>query len=362
MLQDSSNSSRWRTRSAIFAALSGLSAASACQHASVASGPAQNLPSAPAPRASASAAPIASSLPEVSETPELPAPRTLETADELFARLPAEEQAKRALVERICSPAIGRYTEFVSELESDLVFGCSCCAPFQECPPAPDAELVVADPGSVYPLTHWHEGSFTKPGARELAATFVGCEPGAANRGGTMIFKELGGGLAQVAYRSGVNPDACKVLPKRKERDRLVCLRSDGQASTNYTDLLLIDLAPEANNVSEIAHFDFDGACLLGAEPYLSIRVRSFDLVDVNRDRRLDVVIDATAQSGILTETDLAACTDDALLPPTLPAPAPERFVYLARGDGFVAEAATAKRLEALYRVRNAQRGESSSP
>ena len=90
----------------------------------------------------------------------------------------------------------------------------------------------------------------------------------------------------------------------------------------------------------------------------MSIVVRNFDLVDVNRDRRLDVVIDATAQSGVLTEADLAACTDEALLPPTLPPPASERFVYLARGDGFVADAATAKRLEALYRARKAHRAE----
>lgn len=364
-------SSRWRPRSAIFATLSvvsGVSAACARQSASVASGPAQNMPSAPLPRESALAAPMASSVPSARELPEAPevpeAPQPPETADDLFARLPADEQAKRPLIERICAPAIGKYTgEFVSELDGVLVFGCSCCAPFEACLPTGDAELVVAEPGSVYPLRHSHSGSFTKAGARELAATFMGCEPGAADRGGTMIFREVGMRLGQVAYRSGVNPDACKVLTRRGERDRLVCLRSDGMGSTNYTQLLLVDLAPEANNLTEIARFDSDGACLFGApEPYLSVQARNFELVDVNRDRRLDVVVDATAQSGVLSEADLAACTDDALLPTTLPPPAPERFVYLARGDGFVAEGATAKRLDALYRVRNAHRGASSGP
>jgi len=339
----------------------------------VASGPAQNTPSSPPPRASSSAAasaaspeaaaPASSSAPELPETSVPEVSETPETASELFAKLPAEEQAKRALVERICAPAIGQYTgEFVSELADELVFGCSCCAPFAECLPKAGSGLVVLDPNDVYPLKHSHSGSFTKAGVHELAATFVGCEPGAADRGGTMIFSEAGARLDQVAYRSGVNPDACKVLARRGERDRLVCLRSDGQASTNYTQLLLVDLAPETGNVNEIAHFDFDGGCLLGAEPYVSIRVRNFELVDVNRDQRLDVVIEATAQSGVLSEADLAACSDEDLLPPTLPPPAPERFVYLARGAGFVAEGATAKRLEALYRPRNAHRGESSAP
>lgn len=349
---------------AILATLSLMSLVSACGSTPVASAPAQSTPSAPPPRASASAAPAASSGPKVPETASVPeAPQTPETASELFAKLPAEEQAKRALLERICAPAIGKYTgEFVSELDGVLVYGCSCCAPFEECPPSAGSELVVADPNNVYPLRHSHMGSFTKAGAHELAATFTGCEPGAADRGGTMIFSEADARLDQVAYRSGVNPDACKVLARRGERDRLVCLRSDGQASTNYTQLLLVDLALETGNVNEIAHFDFDGGCLLGAEPYVSIRVRSFELADVNRDRRLDVVIEATAQSGVLSQADLAACSDEELLPSTLPPPAPARFVYLARGDSFVADGATAKRLEALYRARNAHRGESSGP
>lgn len=213
------------------------------------------------------------------------------------------------------------------------------------------------DPSSVYPLRHSHEGNFTQPGTQQLAATFMGCEPGAENRGGMLVFAEHGDRLEPVAYRSGVNPDSCKVLVAAGRRDRLVCLQSSGMGSTNYTRLLLVDLGTESETTTEITRLDDDRTCLLEAEPYVSIRVAKLELVDTNADQHPDVVLEATSQSGVLTATDLATCTDDTWAPTTLPAPAHERFVYLARGDGFVATRETAQRLDALYRARNAHRG-----
>ena len=333
-------------RFVIYVASSALCGGFACQPAAPARVERAPAPVQPPPDAKPAAPAIASA-----SSPPL-------SASELFSMLPEDERAKRDIVQRICSLAIGRYSgEFASELENQVVFGCSCCAPFEECPPTANSEPVVAEPAAVYPLRHWHEGSFTRAGAREVAATFEGCEPGAANRGGTIVLAEHGARLEPVVYRSGVNPDACKVLPKRNQQDRLVCLWSDGQGSTNYTRLLVVDLAPEDDNVVEVAFFDNDWACLRGAEPYVSIKVQDFELVDVNKDRQLDVVVQARSQSGVLREADLATCTDETWEPTTEPPPVAERFTYLAHGDGFVARSETAKRLEALYRDRG-HRGE----
>lgn len=331
---------------AVFAAVSVLSGGSACEPAA---SPVAPAPRAPRPPRAVAAPPGAS-----------PAPARQETASELLAGLPADEQAKRALLERMCTPAIGRYTgEFVPELEGQLVFGCSCCPPFDDCPPSGAAEVTIAEPSNVYPLRHWHEGRFTQAGAPQLAATFMGCEPGAENRGGTLVFNQHGDRLERVVYRSGVNPDSCQVLVEAPRRDRLVCLQSSGMGSTNYTQVLLVDLASEAeaDPVTEIARLDDDRACLLEAEPYVSIRVVNVELVDTNADRRLDLAIEVTTRSGVLREADLATCTDETWAPTTLPSPTRERFVYLARGDAFVATTETTKRLEALYRTRNAHRG-----
>lgn len=337
------NPLRQNARMAVFAAVSALSGGSACEPASPRVAPA---PRAPRPQ---HAVPV---------TSDDPAPTEQETASELFAQLPADEQAKRAMIVRMCAPAIGRYTgEFVPELEGQLVFGCSCCPPFEECLPAAANELVISEPSSVYPLRHWHEGRFTQTGAPQLAATFMGCEPGVDNRGGTLVFNEHGDRLERVVYRSGVNPDSCQVLAEAGRRDRLVCLQSSGMGSTNTTQLLLVDLASDADDMVEIERFDFDRACLLDAEPYVIIRVLGVELVDTNADRRLDLTIEAAVQSGVLREADLATCTDETWAPKSLPAPTRERFVYLARGDAFVATTETAKRLEVLYRTRNASRG-----
>lgn len=330
---------------AVFAAVSALCVGSACKPASTPGAPAP--PAAPS-RDGASAAPIVSSGPEKPET-----------ASGLFAQLPPEEQARRSVIERMCTLAIGQYSgEFTPELEGELVFGCSCCPPFEQCPASDSVELMISDPNSVYPLRHWHEGRFTQAeGQQQLAATFMGCEPGAENRGGTLVFNARGDRLERVAYRSGVNPDSCQVLATSGQRDRLVCLQSAGMGSTNYTQLLLVDLAKDVGTLTEIASFDDDRTCLLEAEPYVSIRVAKVELVDANADGRLDVVVEAAARSGVLREAELATCTDETWAPTTLPPPTPERFVYLARGGDFVATQATVQRLEALYRLRNAHRG-----
>ena len=228
--------------------------------------------------------------PKRSAVPERDAGKDATTAErlsahELLANTSPEELADLDLLRKLCAPAIGRWEGGVPELEGRTRLGCACCAPFDECPPGSESDLALMEPHEIYPLRHWHAGSFSAPGHEQVAAVFEGCEPGAYDRGGTMLYDRAGQQLVPVTYHSGLNPDACHVLSAGGGRDLLVCQTTSGMGSTYYTDVRVIDLGTESARVTEVAHLDADYVCLMDAEPYVIIRLERIELVDATVER-----------------------------------------------------------------------------
>lgn len=299
-----------------------------------------------------------SAVPERNAAQEAPAARKL-SANELLASTPSEELVDLDLLRKLCAPAIGRWEgSRVPELDGRTRIGCACCAPFEECPPVPESDLTLMDPLAIFPLRHWHAGSFSAPGHEQVAAVFEGCEPGAANRGGTMLYQRAGQTLVPVAYHSGINPDACVVLSGVPGKDLLVCQATLGMASTYYTDVRVIDFGSEPASVTEVAHLDDDYVCLMNAEPYVMIRIERIQLADKNGDGRVDIVLHVTTQAGTLTQEQLDTCNGYPSFPKGLPAPVQQRLVYLKGNEQWSPTPATRKLLDRLYAARTAYRAQ----
>jgi hypothetical protein len=124
----------------------------------------------------------------------------------------------------------------------DQRFGCTCCAPFRGCPPTGGPE--VSNPDEVYAMIQKTAGSFTRPGADELAVTLDGCEPGMQNRGGTVLLQRSGAGWAQSAYFSGVMADGpCTAVDLRSLRQLLLCRFTTANQSYGLERVVMYDLA-----------------------------------------------------------------------------------------------------------------------
>jgi hypothetical protein len=124
----------------------------------------------------------------------------------------------------------------------DQRFGCTCCAPFRDCPPTGKPE--VSNPDEVYTMIQKTAGSFTRPGADELAVTLYGCEPGMQNRGGTVLLQRSGAAWVQVAYFSSVMADGpCTAVDRRDRRQLLLCRFTTSNQSYGLERVVMYDLA-----------------------------------------------------------------------------------------------------------------------
>ncbi len=246
------------------------------------------------------------------------------------------------------------------ELHGQVEVGCTCCPPFDDCRPEPGGAVEVVVEPRLYTLRHHHEGSFTRSGGKQLAATFWGCESGADNRGGTVVFEERAGVLEVAAYRSGVNPNACEVLPGTARPDQLVCQWSDGQGGLASTRVVRVDLTQEideAGALEELVSLPMDGICTLDVGmPFADSQLLSFHLSDIDGDGDHDVVLDLAHRGGVVAQAHLdrcAAAPEPPFLPDTLPSPQSFRLEFLQTPAKFSATPATKQRLEALYGARD---------
>jgi len=106
-------------------------------------------------------------------------------------------------------------------------------------------------------------GHFLSPSSDDAALAMAGCEPHAANFGGTVLLTSQAGGWKMRWYKAGLITDQCHKLPREDGRDLLVCSGGwTGQGITSMS-LFLIDLAaasPEEGKPFFRAE-DSTGAC-----------------------------------------------------------------------------------------------------
>jgi hypothetical protein len=194
---------------------------------------ASQAPAVPAASASDGGAPDAGlAWPPPEEERRLDAPTPLRDPDALAAL---------SFLGGLCQIGV-RGEERAFGMVVDQRFGCTCCAPFQGCPPTGKPE--VSNPEEVYAMIQKTAGSFTRPGADELAVTLDGCEPGAQNRGGTVLLERSKAGWAQVAYFSSVMADGpCTAVDRRDRRQLLLCRFTSTNQSYGLERVVMYDLA-----------------------------------------------------------------------------------------------------------------------
>lgn len=204
---------------------------------------------------------------------------------------PAADKDKLAVVRALCPAAIQHH-------EGKVRVGCRACPPFEDAPP--DGEVAV-DPESFFPLLQLYRGAFSKPGADEVAAVFDGCEPHAANYGGTVFAEKTPTGYRMITYASGLHPASCEVYHRPDKRDLLVCQWSDAHQSTGFMQVLSYDLTqakaddPLTGWKQLVTVSDNSYSVCWGVSPEAGVmqgRVLGFRFEDRNGDKVPDVVVD----------------------------------------------------------------------
>jgi hypothetical protein len=236
--------------------------------------------------------------------------------------------------------------------------------------PDPGAEpngTVAMNPETFYALRTFVPGSFTRPGATQIAATLDGCEPHSSNYGGTLVAEKRGGSWARIRYDSGVHPDSCLPYRRGDGRDVLVCRWGDGHQSYWHDRIFSYDftLGTEdevAKNFEEIVSMDDDSipGCM-GVPRGDDVRagqVDRFDLRDEDGDSAPELVVEVSQIRGKPNKAYQALCKK---MSEALDTNGPEvdvktalgkrqkfRLVYAYDGTKFVPSKATEKILRRL--------------
>lgn len=283
--------------------------------------------------------------PVVPDVPPLGAP-----SDPKPAKPPSSPEARAALdaLASICAPAI-------ATKDGQEIVGCACCPPFDLCRPEKGAVPIESD--VVYPLEASFDGAFTTPNATERALVFEGCEPHAANYGGTLLVElpdakdperrdplDPKTKLRKPDYRSGVHPTKCSKMKDDRALDRLVCEYGDAHQGTATNAVFVYDFTEsddDAWNILFIATDNTMDGCLSGPSsiPVVAQEVLGTEVKDTNGDGRDDVVVSVQARKGPSIGAFHAACTQVQASGKGTPAPALAsqktfKLVYTQAKDG----------------------------
>ena len=237
--------------------------------------------------------------------------------------------------------------------EPQVGVGCSCCAPFAECPPHVG---MVAEPNeSTNAVDAIAFGSFTAAGRDEVALSMNGCEPHSGNYGGTVVAARQGAGWKLVRYESGLHPRKMRSYRRSDGHDVLVCEWTNAH-QTATTSIFVRDLTVADDKFDDLfSVWDNTTISCTGVPPGSLISWGTIDdwsLADVDGDGALDVHVDAQVSRGPLTPRYTKLC--DGLFgdPPkevhlldALPPPRRLSLDFLARGAAFVPSPATTRQL-----------------
>ena len=172
-------------------------------------------------------------------------PTSLPTFDrELLKQVGPEGARKLEVVASVCAAAV------FQGKDGKAYVGCRACPPFDKST-GPDGQVVlVTDSNAFYELEHLTFGSFTRPGADEVAATFAGCETYAGNYGGTILAERNGAVWVARSYRAGFHPNECLAYRLPDGRHKLLCTWETGkQTSSELLDFY--DFAADLTDTTE---------------------------------------------------------------------------------------------------------------
>lgn len=271
-----------------------------------------------------------------------------ESFSNLLEQLSSSDQAELSRLSHICQPAVQKRGE-------KLKIGCACCAPFDVCPPTGTEPIFRStEDRRIYSLRQTLTGSFTIPDADQNALVFEGCEAGAENRGGTMIYSAKSDRFQPVAYRSGINPDQCLVLRGDSGIDQLACLTRQEMGGTSYHLLELIHLNEDPSTIQRIVQFNKDRVCLNPEGPYLVMDDFVMSKVDVPTSDFPALKIQVSIRKGIASKENLVTCTDDSIqIPTNLPEAQSNTLIFLNDGKTLYPDPATSNLLLSLGIVWN---------
>lgn len=309
------------------------------------------IPTLPATEATASSEPPRPPPPEVASLPELD--------NSLRKQLGRDGSKRFEFLRSLCPIAL-------QHNRNHWLVGCRVCPPFDDAPPDGKAPEVGFDSGGFYELEGLTSGSFTRPGAEEMAAVFAGCEAADENRGGTLLAERVLDGLwVSRSYNSGLHPNACMAFRRPDGRDLLVCRWADAHQGLGRAGILVQDFAATTAKAGEegwsnLVTLEDDAAsvCMdLDATPTRTVdrwvttgRIDGFELLPADGSTA-GLVVHAHASRGRPTAAFITRCRNwlhekikanpryiD--VRPGLNAPA-LRLVFLWTGNGFEPNAAT---------------------
>jgi len=290
-------------------------------------------------------------LPVASKPPPPPLPK-LDTPE-------LDEQL--VVLSTVCHAAVKRNEKKVQYV------GCAECLG-TSAPTEPDGSVVMDPEDLFYPLRSFTHGSFTKPGADEVAISIDGCEPHSSNYGGMLVAERKAGTAWKLArYDSGVHPESCEAFRRKDGRDILVCRWQDGHQSYWHDRILSYDFVaagPDGtgDGFTELLSMEDNiiPGCM-GVEPGTEVRagqVDSYGLKDETGDGVPDLWVAVSQYKSKETNVYKAACKKwiDAVnnekpepeLRPSLGKKRNARLVYTYNGTTFVPTEATKKVLGTL--------------
>jgi hypothetical protein len=241
----------------------------------------------PLPVAVAAASASASSAPRPPPRSKLPLPPTPAGAD----------KEKFSLAASVCAVAVKRD-------KGNLLVGCRSCPPFEGDEGQPDGKI-ASNPDTFFPLEAVVRGSFTRKGAQQAALVFEGCEPHAANYGGTLLVEKAPDGWNALHYASAFHPRDCKPYRREDGRDLLVCRYFDAHQTTASVTIWSFDFAAASADDAEkgweviLGTSDNSSSVCLGVPPWgvSAMTVSGYAIRDVNGDGKQDLVIDVRRAS-----------------------------------------------------------------
>ncbi|NUP07351.1 MAG: hypothetical protein HOW73_14975 [Polyangiaceae bacterium] len=310
--------------------------------------------------------------PPTPHTPPWPSP-SARTVSETSGAPSASATAVDPLAERLaiarslCSPAIKRK-------DGDVLIGCRAC-PFNVDPGRPDSSVVV-DPDEFWPIHALFHGSFSKPGAHEVAAIVKGCAQHGLD---VIVFAEqASGSWRAMTSLMGEVTERCDTYRRHDGRELLVCQSGVTWFDAHSTYVTAYDLARATADDPSKARLDLvrvaqnaHAVCwaLSQNDGVVQGRVLGFRFDDTDHDGQQDIVVDvthrATPASASLEQVIENACAEARArngkrgnepspmpvpidVAPLLGEPVKETLLFLFDGQEFLPTPKTAARLEHL--------------
>lgn len=192
---------------------------------------------------------------------------------------PSESQA-RSVLAGVCPHSVQ-----TDQSAPNLTLGCKPCPAFTM--DAANSSMAFRES---FDLRTAIFGSFTEAGIDEAPASFEGCEPHAAEFGGTVLLRHFAEGWNMIHYHQALITDACQKYPLQDGRDLLLCEGEDHHMDGAWNGIFTYDFsrdqASQGRNI--FAVLDTRVACGKSA---VWGSIDKVDIHDINGDGLPDLSI-----------------------------------------------------------------------